>query len=739
MKKGKGYGEFSYSSRRFKKALGLLCAAAVFIPALSMRVQASEPAPASETAPVSETVPVQTDGGWAADTGTAETEPLPEALDFGFFIPQVSIYYGQQLKAAALSGTATDEQGQTVNGTFSWLYPETVMEQLGTVAAEAVFTPSPAAPAGSGTALGGGWISAEISAGQSAQTALPKQYLSVHVKVEPAPVDIVEAPWTATPLKKGLVLKDIRLEGGMATVGYPSPYGKKADQTGVVSGSFSWVEPDYVLEEGKQDVKVIFTPDRKEYQPGETVLTLEVPEEQTPEKPQMPRLYLSCPDIFYGEKVKAEAWADGDTQPFITYSYKGKGRTVYPESQTPPKEPGEYIAYAEVHESELFEPVFLEEDFTIKRAIPKMEISADRTEVKGGGRVNLRITVKNMHDSKLKEGLPAASGLRWSFEGKPAVRHEQEIKGSDGTYTAAFSVPDENGTVTCRVYMAGNSFYESSEAAVTVQVRKNDKPSGGNKDEGGSKDDGKHDSHKKDEEEEPAVKTPEEVEAEFWQDVIFRIYKAQEKGETVTINAKGHGQMPDKVMEALRGHKKVTLALVWDGDMIFIPAGKAPAAKKGGAAWTLMELSKSYPAPKPADAKPQKPAAENKPSQSKPSVNQPSKPAAQSQTGSSNVSGGSGNHSGTAGGSSEAQPESSEAESTEHTEETAETESAEETTEGAGTEESIQESESTPEEAADSKKKTDWLTVAACVCAGAGLVAVLVAIAALVLKKKGEL
>lgn len=733
MKKGKGYGEFSYSSRRFKKALGLLCAAAVFIPALSMRVQASE------TAPVSETVPVQTDGGWAADTGTAEAEPLPEALDFGFFIPQVSIYYGQQLKAAALSGTATDEQGQTVNGTFSWLYPETVMEQLGTVVAEAVFTPSPAAPAGSGTALGGGWISAEISAGQSAQTALPKQYLSVHVKVEPAPVDIVEAPWTATPLKKGLVLKDIRLEGGMAMVGYPAPYGKKADQTGIVSGSFSWAEPDYALEEGKQDVKVIFTPDRKEYQPGETVLTLEVPEEQKPEKPQMPRLYLSCPDIFYGETVRAEAWADGDTQPFITYSYKGKGRTVYPESQTPPKEPGEYIAYAEVHESELFEPVFLEEDFTIKRAVPKMEISADRTEVKGGGRVNLRITVRNMHDSKLKEGLPAASGLRWSFEGKPAVRHEQEIKGSDGTYTAAFSVPDENGTVTCRVYMAGNSFYESSEAAVTVQVRKNDKPSGGNKDEGGSKDDGKHDSHKKDEEEEPAVKTPEEVEAEFWQDVIFRIYKAQEKGETVTINAKGHGQMPDKVMEALRGHKKVTLALVWDGDMIFIPAGKAPAAKKGGAAWTLMELSKSYPAPKPADAKPQKPAAENKPSQSKPVVNQPSKPVAQSQSGPSNVSGGSGNHSGTAGGSSEAHPESSEAESTEHTEETAETESTEETTEGAGTEESIQESESAPEEAADSEKKTDWLTIAACVCAGAGLVAVLVAIAALVLKKKGEL
>ena len=79
---------------------------------------------------------------WRMDIGTVETETAPETLDFGFFIPQVSIYYGQQLKAAALSGTATNEQGQTVNGTFSWLYPETVMEQLGTVTAEAVFTRS---------------------------------------------------------------------------------------------------------------------------------------------------------------------------------------------------------------------------------------------------------------------------------------------------------------------------------------------------------------------------------------------------------------------------------------------------------------------------------------------------------------------------------------------------------------------------------------------------------------------
>ena len=191
------------------------------------------------------------------------------------------------------------------------------------------------------------------------------------MKVEPAPVDIVEAPWTATPFKKGLVLKDIRLEGGMATVGYPAPYGKKADQTGVVSGSFSWAEPDYVLEEGKQDVKVIFTPDRKEYQPGETVLTLEVPEEQKPEKPQMPRLYLwSCPDIFYGETVRAVEWADGDTQPFITYSYKGKGRTgnSIPRARDASKGAGRiYSIWRRQHRVRAIpEPVFLQDDFTIK-------------------------------------------------------------------------------------------------------------------------------------------------------------------------------------------------------------------------------------------------------------------------------------------------------------------------------------------------------------------------------------
>ena len=75
---------------------------------------------------------------------------------------------------------------------------------------------------------------------------------------------------------------------------------------------------------------------------------------------------------------------------------KEKDARSIPRARRLQKEPGEYIAYAEVHESELFEPVFLEEDFTIKRAIPKMEISADRTEVKGGGRVNLRITVRNI-------------------------------------------------------------------------------------------------------------------------------------------------------------------------------------------------------------------------------------------------------------------------------------------------------------------------------------------------------
>lgn len=721
MKKGRGYGEFSYRSRSFKKALGLLCMAAVLIPALTMTVQAQETVPSAETVPGAETVPaseaaavfetapVQTDEGWRSDLQKAEPEALPEALDLGFFIPQVSVFYGQQLKAAALTGTATDEQGQTVNGTFSWLAPETVMDQLGIVTADTVFTPSSA--------------------------AFEKQNLTVHVKVEPAPSEIVEMPWTATPLKEGLLLKEIRLEGGMAAVGYPAPRGKKKEKREPVSGSFSWAEPEYALKEGKQEVKVIFTPDQKEYCSAEAFLTLETVQEQKPEKPQMPELYLSCPDIFYGETVRAEAWADGEVQPFVTYRYKGRGRTVYEESQIAPTDPGEYTVYASIQESELFEPVDLEEDFTIKRAVPGMQISADRTEVTGGGRVNLKMSVRNPYDGSLKKGLPKASGLRLAFEGKTAVRIEQEIEGSDGAYTAAFSVPDKDGTVTCRVYLAGNGFYEGSEATVKIQLRNKENSSGGNKEEGAGKDDGNHESSKKEEEQEPVIKTPEEVEADFWQDVIFRIYKAQEKGETVTINATGHGQMPDKVMEALRGHQKVTLALVWEGDMILIPAGKAPAAKKGNAAWTLMELSKSYPAPKPA----QKPSGnQNKPPQKQPVVNQPSKPAAgQGQTGSAGSQFSSNKVSGSSGSHPAAVPESQETERTEPAETTEEAESTE--AESREPEETIQETETEPEEPSAAEKKADWLTVAACVCAGAGLVAVLAAIATLVLKKKGEL
>lgn len=711
MKKDKKYGEFSYRSRKFRKSLAFLCLTALLVPSASFGVNAAETAGQNAA---------QTAGGWVTDTESA----VPgQGLQFS--IPQISVYYGQQLKDAYLSGTATDALGQTVGGTFSWVYPETVLDKIGTVLAEAVFTPA-----------------AEMPAGTDASAPLPKQYLSVNVTVEPAPVDVVEDPWTATPLKEGLLLKDVRLEGGKAVTGYPAPYTETDGTETAVSGSFSWADPDAVLTAGRQEATVIFTPDRKEYRTAKTVLTLEAeeteePEEpeqpEEPEKPQMPQLYLSCPDIFYGEKAEAKAWAEGEQQPFITYSYEGNGQTVYPESETPPKAPGSYVAYAQVHESELFEPAFLYENFKIKRAVPDVDISADRTEVKGGGRVNLKISVQNPYDANLKKGLPI--GISLSFSGKPPIRLEQDLKGSDGSYTAVFSVPDENGEITCRVYTEANDFYENGGAAVTVRTKKNDKPSGGNQDSGGSHDDGKHESHKKDEEEEPVIKTPEEVEAEFWQDVIFRIYKAQEKGETVTINAKGHGQMPDKVMEALRGHKKVTLALVWEGDMILIPAGKAPAAKKGGAAWTLMELSKQFPAPK-ANANPGKPSgSQNPPSQSKPPVQQPAKPAPQNQTGSS---GNTGTHFGnnTTAGVEHTEAETESAETTEEMTET-ETESAETESESTETIESVPETET--DENADAGKKTDWLTVAACVCAGAGLIAVLVAIAALVLKNRGDL
>lgn len=729
MKKDKKYGGFSYNSRRFRKSLAFLCLTALLIPSASMGVNAA--GTAGQNAAQA--------GGWTTDTNSSVS-----GQELQFSVPQISVYYGQQLKDACLSATATDALGQPVSGTFSWVYPETVMDRVGTVLADAVFTPGGEMTAVS-EAEQSGWASAEISAGTGAQAALPKQYLSVNVTVEPAPVDVVEDPWTATTLKEGLFLKDVRLEGGKAMTGYPAPYGAAGTEE-IVRGSFSWADPDAALTEGVQDVEVIFTPDRKEYRAGKTVLTLEVPEaeepetpeepeeSQEPEKPQRPEMYLSCPDIFYGETVKAEAWAEGDLQPFITYTYEGNGQTVYPESETPPKEPGSYVAYAQIHESELFEPTFLYENFQIKRAVPDVDISADQAEVKGGGRVSLKISVKNPYDFNLKKGLPA--GISLSFSGNPAIRLDQDLKGSDGSYTAAFSVPDENGEITCRVYTEANGFYESGGAVITVRTKKNNKPSGGNQDSG-NRDDGKHEDHKK-EEEEPVIKTPEEVEAEFWQDVIFRIYKAQETGGTVTINAKGHGQMPDKVMEALRGHNKVTLALVWEGDMILIPAGKAPAAKKGNAAWTLMELSGQFPAPKAGGSgnsgKPS--GGQTQPSQTNSSVNLPVKPApGQNQTGSS---GNAGNHfssdtvggtGGTLGGSGH-----TETESTETTEEAVETET--ESTEAA---ESVPETETDAAENEDTEKQTDWFTVAACVCAGAGLIAVLVAVAALVLKNRGEL
>ena len=309
MKKDKKYGEFSYRSRKFRKSLAFLCLTALLVPSASFGVNAAETAGQNAA---------QAAGGWVTDT-----ESAVQGQGLQFSIPQISVYYGQQLKDAYLSGTATDALGQTVRGTFSWVYPETVLDKVGTVLAEAVFTPAAEMPvtetpaaevSAAGTPVGQeGWASAEISAGTDASAPLPKQYLSVNVTVEPAPVDVVEDPWTATPLKEGLLLKDIRLEGGKAVTGYPAPYTETDGTETVVSGSFSWADPDAVLTAGRQEVTVIFTPDQKEYRTAKTVLTLEAEETEEPEqpeKPQMPQLYLSCPDIFYGEKAEAKALAD---------------------------------------------------------------------------------------------------------------------------------------------------------------------------------------------------------------------------------------------------------------------------------------------------------------------------------------------------------------------------------------------------------------------------------------------
>ncbi len=344
---------------------------------------------------------------------------------------------------------------------------------------------------------------------------------------------------------------------------------------------------------------------------------------------------------------------------------------------------------------------------------PKLKVSASPEKITGGGDVTLKIEIEDPEDAEKKKDLPSAFSV--SFD--RAVKTRQPAEGKDGSYTYIFTVGNENGKIRCTVRSVENDFYTSAETYVDVEAVKEEEPEEKPSEKPSEK---PKEPEKKKEEEEPVKKTPEEIEAEFWQDVVFRIYKAQEKGDTVTINAKGHKAVPDKVLDALRTHDRVTLALVWEGDMIVIPAQKAPAYQKGVTDWSLADLSKQYPLAKPAPVPAPAPAPA---APEKPAVKPPFQGSGQNA------------HKENQGGiiiHEKAEPE---------TEQQTETEST------------VSETEEEPE-SVDSGKETvpvvsvpeiqeekggmkiDWFLVAACICAGTGIIAVTTAIAAMVRKKR---
>ena len=299
---------------------------------------------------------------------------------------------------------------------------------------------------------------------------------------------------------------------------------------------------------------------------------------------------LHCNDICYGEPLRVQTIADPLEEFLSTCTFEGRGTTVYQKSETPPSLPGSYRVLVRIDAPKDYAGQELSADFTIKKAVPKLTVAAEPGTLKNGGECTLFISLENPYAPDLENDLPDSISV--SFDQEVEIR--QPLRGKNGNYKLVFSAKPQNTRIRCSVSTGENSCYESTETYRDIKVTKAEPP----KEETGREEkpsSGKAEEPEKESEPEPVRKTAEEVEAEFWQDVIFRIYRAQEKGETVTINAKGHGSLPDKVLDALRQHRKVTLALVWEGDMIVIPAGKAPDYDKNHKSWTLAELSKRYP------------------------------------------------------------------------------------------------------------------------------------------------
>lgn len=299
---------------------------------------------------------------------------------------------------------------------------------------------------------------------------------------------------------------------------------------------------------------------------------------------------IICNDICYGEKVSVSATVSPEEDFSYRQTFEGRGKTEYEESENAPVLPGVYRVRIIPEKPDDYAGEELVENFVIQKASPVLSVEAAPKELQGGGMCTLSVKLRNPKDSGLLDNLPADIAVSFDRD----VKIVEALQGSDGDYTLAFETGEKEGTVRISVSAEENCCYEAASAYADVRVTKKKEEV---KPPDNSSEDKRNDSsgRKEESEPEPVRKTPEEIEAEFWQDVVFRIYKAQESGDTVTINAKGHKSLPDKVLEALRQHEKVSLALVWEGDMIVIPAGKALPYDKEHRSWTLTELSEKYP------------------------------------------------------------------------------------------------------------------------------------------------
>lgn len=768
-----------------------------------------------------------------------------------------AVSYGQLLQSSLIEGTVVTAQGETVEGTFSWMEPHKMMCAVGTAEETVVFITNAEPVSEDG----------EEDASASDALAAPVTFeLSVTVnKAVPKVVTWPEIVISDTLYDGDKVSDKLSLKGGSAKytlekVTEELEGAESAGQEGVkteaeichiaavqaeesVPGSFQWETPELELKTGKQALILWFVPeDEKSFERVKSrvwveaksrpvTITLEILSEQQAEENQSEqriclgksaefevaipktdvltkingKAYLwideqqieitltekdegwsasfewkpkavgeyslwaqyipedsstsqaksdslkmtvyeplvfevVCQDITYGKTPEPEILTEYEQELNFSFRYEGTGETDYQESETAPTMPGTYRVTAVVEDHEDYAGEEQSADFTIKKADPVLELKADPDKMTGSQEVALYITLKNPENAEWKDGLPT----QLTVSTDKAVKVKESLAGEEGVYTFWFVTENADMTVRCSVRTGENDCYNAAEAYVDVAVSKEKENESETETESviETKNDSKTESVQPSgtdsESSEPKVKTPEEVEADFWQDVIFRIYKAQEKGETVTINAKGHGSMPDKVMEALRTHTKVTLALVWEGDMIVIPAGKALDYDKAYKSWTLGELSKRYPLAKNQTAQTAG-SASGQNSNGSAAVSTDANAGSQSaNTGSQSVSG-----TKNAGSSTEVpikhsaqEDESGETEGTE-TEESSEETSSEAENLTQDSEEIIVPEEEIFSEST-SENKIDWTMVAICACAGVGLIAILTAVISTVRKKRLE-